>query len=111
MDALLLPDPGLTPLDARLIYLRSMLVGLECLKDGVTCVVDDVMEMPGQSMEALGAVFQAYEDLGIRANVSGHMINKPFTDTIPYANEVLPEALCAACSAAAALDRGLPRIL
>ncbi len=39
------------------------------------------------------AAFKAYEDLGIRANVSGHIINKPFTDTIPYANEMLPKEL------------------
>jgi 5-methylthioadenosine/S-adenosylhomocysteine deaminase len=87
------PILGCTPLDARLIYLRTMLVGMESLKNGVTCVVDDIIELPGQSMEALAAAFQAYEDLGIRANVSGHMINKPFTDTIPYANEILPKEL------------------
>jgi 5-methylthioadenosine/S-adenosylhomocysteine deaminase len=87
------PILGCTPLDARLIYLRTMLVGMESLKNGVTCVVDDIIELPGQSMEALAAAFQAYEDLGIRANVSGHIINKPFTDTIPYANEILPKEL------------------
>jgi 5-methylthioadenosine/S-adenosylhomocysteine deaminase len=87
------PILGCTPLEARLIYLRTMLVGIESLKNGVTCVVDDIIELPGQSMEALGAAFQAYDDLGMRANVSGHMINKPFTDTIPYANEVLPKEL------------------
>lgn len=47
-----------------------MLVGIESLKNGVTCVVDDIIELPGQSMEALAAAFEAYEDLGIRANVS-----------------------------------------
>ena len=87
------PTLGCTPLDARLIYLRTMLVGMESLKNGVTCVVDDVIELPGQSMEALGATFKAYGDLGIRANVSGHIINKRFTDTIPYANELLPKEL------------------
>src|SRR5262249_16627994 len=71
------PILGCTPLEARLIYLRTMLVGMESLKNGVTCVVDDIIELPGQSMEALGAVFKAYEDIGIRANVSGHIINKP----------------------------------
>ena len=44
-------------------------------------------------MEALGAAFKAYQDLGIRANVPGHIINKAFTDTIPYANEMLPKEL------------------
>jgi cytosine/adenosine deaminase-related metal-dependent hydrolase len=87
------PILGCTPLDARLIYLRTMLVGMESLKNGVTCVVDDIIELPGQSMEALGAAFKAYEDVGIRANVSGHIINKPFTDTIPYAGELLPSEL------------------
>jgi 5-methylthioadenosine/S-adenosylhomocysteine deaminase len=29
----------------------------------------------------------------MRANVSGNIMNKPFTDTIPYANEVLPKKL------------------
>jgi 5-methylthioadenosine/S-adenosylhomocysteine deaminase len=87
------PILGCTPLEARLIYLRTMLVGMESLKNGVTCVVDDIIELPGQSMEALGAVFKAYKDLGIRANVSGHIINKPFTDTIPYAAELLPKEL------------------
>ena len=87
------PILGCTPLEARLIYLRTMLVGMESLKTGVTCVVDDIIELPGQSMEALGAAFKAYEDLGIRANVSGHIINKRFTDTIPYANETLPKEL------------------
>src|SRR5580700_4664719 len=87
------PILGCTPLDARLIYLRTMLVGMESLKNGVTCVVDDIIELPGQSMEALAAAFQAYEDLGIRANVSGHIINKAFTDTIPYAAQLLPKEL------------------
>jgi 5-methylthioadenosine/S-adenosylhomocysteine deaminase len=89
------PILGCTPLEARLIYLRTMLVGMECLKNGVTCVVDDIIELPGQSMEALAAAFEAYDDLGIRANVSGHIINKRFTDTIPYAAEILPKELLA----------------
>jgi 5-methylthioadenosine/S-adenosylhomocysteine deaminase len=87
------PILGCTPLEARLIYLRTMLVGIESLKNGVTCVVDDVIELPGQSMAALDATFKAYGDIGIRANVSGHIINKRFTDTIPYATEILPQSL------------------
>ena len=87
------PIFGLEPLPDRLIYLRTMLVGMESLKNGVTCVLDDVLEMPGQSLDQLGLVFQAYEEVGIRANCSGHMINKFFTDTIPYANELLPKEI------------------
>jgi 5-methylthioadenosine/S-adenosylhomocysteine deaminase len=87
------PILGLEPLPEQLIYLRTMLVGMESLKNGVTCVLDDVLEMPGQSLDQLGTVFRAYEDVGIRANCSGHIINRVFTDTIPYANELLPREL------------------
>lgn len=87
------PILGCTPLPERLIYLRTMLVGMEALRTGVTSVVDDIIELPTQDMNALQAVFQAYDDVGIRANVSGHIINRPFTDTIPFTNEMLPEAL------------------
>jgi cytosine/adenosine deaminase-related metal-dependent hydrolase len=87
------PILGLKPLPLRLIYLRTMLVGIESLRNGVTCVLDDVLEMPGQSLDQLGEVFKAYEEVGIRANCSGHIINKVFTDTVPYANELLPDGL------------------
>src|ERR1700730_3057690 len=41
------PILGCTLLDARLIYLRTMFVGMESLENGVTCVVDDIIELPG----------------------------------------------------------------
>jgi 5-methylthioadenosine/S-adenosylhomocysteine deaminase len=81
------------PLAARLIYLRSMLAGMEALKNGVTTIVDDVIELPSQDMQAIDAVFQAYADLGIRANVSGHMMDRPFVDTLPYLHHYLPRRL------------------
>ena len=87
------PILGLVPLPERLIYLRTMLIGIECLKTGVTCIVDDVLEMPGQSLPQLEAVFRAYEDIGLRANCSGHIINKLIFDTIPYLGEILPDDL------------------
>jgi 5-methylthioadenosine/S-adenosylhomocysteine deaminase len=87
------PILGLTPLTERLIELRTQLVGIESIKGGVTCLLDDVIESPGQSMEQLEAVFRGYRAVGIRANVSGNIVDKFYTDTIPYANEVLPAAL------------------
>jgi cytosine/adenosine deaminase-related metal-dependent hydrolase len=59
----------------------------------VTSILDDVMEVPTQGLEQLGAVFRAYGDVGMRANVSGHVINRPFFETIPYLEESLPEHL------------------
>jgi 5-methylthioadenosine/S-adenosylhomocysteine deaminase len=78
-------------LPPRLVYLRSLLLGIESLKSGVTCLLDDVAELPSQTMDQLEAVFDAYDDLGIRANVSGHVINKPYLDTLPYSDEIFPE--------------------
>jgi 5-methylthioadenosine/S-adenosylhomocysteine deaminase len=77
----------------RLAYLRSLLLGMESLKSGVTCLLDDccIFDDPIQSMEQLDAVFQAYDDLGIRANVTGHIVNKPYFASLPYADEIFPE--------------------
>lgn len=87
------PILGLTPLTERLIYLRTLLVGIESIKGGVTCLLDDVIESPSQSTAQLEAVFRGYSQVGIRANVSGNIVDKYFTDTIPYANQVLPADL------------------
>ena len=87
------PILGLTPLSERLIELRTQLVGIESLKGGVTCLLDDVIESPGQSMSQLEAVFRGYSAVGIRANVSGNIVDRFFTDSIPFANEVLPREL------------------
>ena len=94
------PILGAVPLPPRLIYLRTMIVGMECLKTGVTNVLDDVIEMPTQDLDQLAAAFQAYDDLGIRANVSGHIINRPFSETIPFTDELLPDDLKAKVAAA-----------
>ncbi len=87
------PLTGATPLDAEMIYHRTLLAGIESLKTGVTSVLDDVMEVPHQGLEQLGAVFRAYGEIGMRANVSGHVINRPIFETIPYLEETLPERL------------------
>ncbi|MGI8439217.1 MAG: amidohydrolase family protein [Thermoleophilaceae bacterium] len=93
------PILGLTPLSRRLVYLRTLLVAMESLKNGVTCLLDDVIEMPGQSMDALEAVFDAYELAGIRANCSGNVMDRAFTDTLPFTDELLPQELVRAARA------------
>jgi cytosine/adenosine deaminase-related metal-dependent hydrolase len=81
------------PLSPRLVYLRSLLLGIESVRSGVTTILDDVAEFPTQTLEQIEAVFQAYDDLGIRAGVSGHVIDKPYLDTLPYTEEIFPEEL------------------
>jgi 5-methylthioadenosine/S-adenosylhomocysteine deaminase len=87
------PLTGAVPLDAELIRLRTLLGAIESLKSGVTCLLDDVMEVPHQGLEQLGSVFGAYDEAGIRANVSGHVMNRAFFETIPYLEETLPDRL------------------
>jgi 5-methylthioadenosine/S-adenosylhomocysteine deaminase len=85
-------DPALAT-SPELVYLRTLVVAIEALRNGVTCLLDDCIELPSQDHEQLAAVFRAYEDAGIRANCSGHVINKQFLDTLPYAREFLPDEL------------------
>ena len=86
----------------RLVYLRSMLVAIESLKTGVTCLTDDLYESPRQEMDQLAAAVQAYDDIGIRATVSGHVVDRNFLDTIPFSREYVPADL------QAEVDRGAP---
>lgn len=84
---------GTPTLTERMIYLRSALCAMEAIKNGVTYFADDILEFPLQTMGTLGAVFSAYEDVGMRASISGHVINRKLPDTIVYLNELLPANL------------------
>ncbi|CAN5374392.1 amidohydrolase family protein [soil metagenome] len=83
------PVLGLAPLSPDLIRLRSQLVAIESLRNGVTTLVDDVLEIPGQTEDQLAAVFEAYRDIGIRANISGHVMDRPFVDHFPFLADTL----------------------
>lgn len=87
------PVLGLAPLSPDLIRLRSLLVAIESLRNGVTTLVDDVLEIPGQTEDQLAAVFQAYGDIGIRANISGHVVDRPFVDHFPFLADALDPGL------------------
>jgi len=87
------PILGAKPLSQRLIYLRSMLVAIESLKTGVTCLTDDIFEAPRQNLDQLGAAVSAYDDIGIRATVSGHIMDRNFLDTIPFSRDYVSTEL------------------
>jgi cytosine/adenosine deaminase-related metal-dependent hydrolase len=84
------PAMGVSP---ELVRLRTLAVAIEALRSGVTCVLDDCAELPAQDFDQLSALFGAYEEAGIRANCSGHVINRPFGDTLPYSERFLPDEL------------------
>ena len=77
----------------RLIYLRCMLLAMESLRNGVTTLCDDFFDPPRHDPERLAQVFAAYGDSGIRANVGCAAMNVPTMDALPYAREVMSQAL------------------
>ena len=78
---------------ARLLYLRTLLLAMESLRNGVTTLCDDFFDPPAHDLDRLSVVFSAYEHAGIRANVSSAVMNIHPLDALPYAREIVPEHL------------------
>ncbi len=74
-------------------YLRTALNCLDLIKSGTTMVIDDVVHGFPLNRDNIDAVFQAYEDSGLRALVSIAYGDRPFPKTIPYLDELLPDNL------------------
>jgi len=85
-----LGGPEWTP---RECYLRTVLNCIEMLKTGTTTVIDDVFHGVPLSKENINAVFQAYQDVGMRALVSIYYHDRPYSKTIPYLEDLLPDNL------------------
>jgi cytosine/adenosine deaminase-related metal-dependent hydrolase len=81
------------PIGERLLYLRSLLLAMESLRNGVTTFCDDFFDPPRHDLDRLATVFRAYEDAGIRANVSSAVMNVHTLDALPFAREVMPPEL------------------
>lgn len=81
------------PIGERLLYLRSLLLAMESLRNGVTTFCDDFFDPPRHDLNRLGIVFRAYDDAGIRANVSSAVMNIHPLDALPFAREVMPQPL------------------
>ena len=84
------PTLGARPLDDELLYLRTMVVALESLRNGVTSILDDIDEWSGQTLASLDPVFRAYAASGMRASCSGNFQNLFDVDVMPHADEVVP---------------------
>lgn len=81
------------PIGERLLYLRSLLLAMGSLRNGVTTLCDDFFDPPRHDLDRLATVFRAYDDAGIRANVSSAAMNVHTLDALPFAREVMPLAL------------------
>ncbi len=83
------------PLNPRQTYLRTLVGAIEALRTGTTTVVDDLILGASIDRECIEAVFQAYEDSGIRAMVGFAMTNRPVVDNFPFVESVFPAELLA----------------
>ena len=81
------------PFSERFIYLRTMLGAIEMIKSGVTLAQDDASEYPASTLPGIGAVMEAYKDLGMRASVTTNLCDKMWKDKIPYIPEVVPKEM------------------
>lgn len=82
-------------LSARDVYLRTMIGAIEAVRSGTTTLSDDTNQSPRIRPEHVEQVFQAYEDIGIRANVGITLFDKPFFRAVPFVDEEFPPALLA----------------
>lgn len=87
----------LTPRD---VYLRTMIGAIEAVRSGTTTLCDDTNQSPRIRPDHLEQVFQAYEDIGIRANVGVTLFDRPFFRAVPFVDEEFPKDLLAECDAA-----------
>ena len=82
----------LTP---RQTYLRTLVGAIEALRTGTTTVLDDIALGASVDHANLEAVFQAYDDIGIRALVGFAMMDRPIVENFPFAEELFPADLLA----------------
>ncbi len=79
------------PLSDRGYVVRSQLCAAEMLLSGTTACVDN-MQPPALTAEAMAPAIQGYLDLGLRVGVAPMIWNRPFTQTLPYLDTLMPEA-------------------
>ena len=82
-------------LSARDVYLRTMIGAIEAIHSGTTTLADDTNVSPRIVPEHVAAIFQAYEDIGIRAYVGITLFDRPFFRAVPFVDEEFPKNLLA----------------
>ncbi len=87
------PPLGKREWTSRECYLRTAINCIEMLKTGTTTVLDDVRHGAPGSKENIDAVFEAYQDSGMRALVGIGYSDLPYYRTIPYLEGLLPSDL------------------
>src|SRR5712691_12062650 len=65
----------------RETYVRTLLGGIEMVRSGATCVVDFLYELQGFTEEALAAIVDAYQYLGLSALIALGMSDRAYHET------------------------------
>jgi len=82
-------------LSPREVYLRTMIGAIEAVRSGTTLISDDTNQSPRIRRDHMEQVFQAYEDIGIRAQVGVTLFDRPFFRAVPFVDEEFPPELLA----------------
>ncbi|MDX2203341.1 MAG: amidohydrolase [Hyphomicrobiaceae bacterium] len=82
------PPLAIPRLPERVHYLRTMLLGIECVRSGVTTIQDDLINQLADPAAFDGAA-AAYRDLGVRANITTSMWDRPFLEPLLWTDELL----------------------
>lgn len=87
--------PGDFSIPIELVYPCTILAATEMIMSGATTVQDDIVisSSPEDSHRWLDAVFQAYDDIGMRASVMVDMMEKPFLEKFPFFSKTLPQSI------------------
>ncbi len=80
-------------LSSEEIYLRTLWGCIETLKTGTTTVMDDIVQHPPIEENNLEMIIKAYQTAGVRANVTTHLANKPFQESIPFLETLLDDKI------------------
>jgi len=72
-------------------YVAALLSAAELVRKGCTAAFDLFSEFPAPTSEGVGAIAQAYRDIGMRAVIAPMMADRSFYQSIPGLLEVMPE--------------------
>jgi guanine deaminase len=74
-------------------YLSAVIGAAEMVRKGCTAAYDMFAEFPLPTAEGVGAVAQAYADVGMRASVATMMADRSFHEAIPGLLDALPASV------------------
>ncbi|WP_395819893.1 amidohydrolase family protein [Devosia sp.] len=82
------PPAAIARLPERVHYLRTMLLAIQCVRSGITTVQDDLINQLSDPAAFDGSA-AAYRDLGLRANVTTSIWDKPPLASLLWTDELM----------------------